>query len=167
METGIGYGTYKVFLDELLKALNDVFREGVILSFALFGSVARGEARTDSDIDLLIVHKPIDFDPYERLREALHSKICNEEYQKLVNDGLTPEPYPIFMTEIDLYERPLILLDIQDHGIVVYDTGTLKRRFESLRKRLIELGSKKVIMDDGKWYWVLKPDWKPGEVIEL
>jgi hypothetical protein len=54
-----------------------------------------------------------------------------------------------------------------DHGIIIYDNGILKRRFESLRKRLSELGSKKVVLEDGSWYWDLKPDWKPGEVIEL
>jgi len=29
------------------------------------------------------------------------------------------------------------------------------------------LGSRKVILGNGSWYWDLKPDWKPGEVIEL
>jgi predicted nucleotidyltransferase len=164
----IGYDTYKVFLDELLKALKDDFGEGVILSFALFGSVARGEARPDSDIDLLIVHKPIDFDPIGRLVKLLLGKVYeNDEYKRLQSLGLSADPYPIFMTEKDLYERPLILLDIQDHGIVIYDNGTLNKRFISLRKRLNELGSKKIALNDGTWYWDIKPDWKPGEVIEL
>lgn len=168
MKTGIGYETYKKYLDELLKELNNEFGEGVILSFALFGSVARGEARPDSDIDLLIVHKPIDFDPISKFVDILLykiSKCC--EYRNLRTNGLNPEPYPIFMTEKDLYESPLILLDIQEHGIIIYDSGVLKERFESLRDKLKKLGSKKVILEDGTWYWMIKPDWKPGEVFEL
>jgi hypothetical protein len=168
MKTGIGYETYKVFLDELLKALNDDFGEGTILSFALFGSVARSEARQDSDIDLLIVHKPINFDPIKRLVKLLLGKIReSDEYKRLQAMGLSADPYPIFMTENEIYERPLILLDILDHGIIIYDDGTLEKRFESLKTRLTELGSKRVVLDDGTWYWHLKPDWKPGEVIEL
>jgi len=168
MKTGIGYETYKLYLDELLKALNDSFGEGVILSFALFGSVSRGEARPDSDIDLLIVHRPIDFDPVNRLVNILISEIVNsDEYKRLQAKGLNPEPYPIFMTENELYERPLILLDILDHGIIIYDDGTLQKRFISLRKHLDELGTKKITLEDGTWYWIIKPDWKPGEVVEL
>ena len=164
----IGYDTYKIFLDELLKALKDDFGEGIILSFALFGSVARGEARPDSDIDLLIVHKSVEFDVMRRFVELLLHKVNKtNEYKRLQEKGLSADPYPIFMTEKDLYERPLILLDILDHGIVIYDNGILGKRFASLKLRLHELGSKRITLEDGTWYWILKPDWKPGEVIEL
>jgi uncharacterized protein len=168
METEIGYETYRLYLDELLKALNDDFGEGVILSFALFGSVARGEARPDSDIDLLIVHKPVEFSPMGRLVELLLRKVNKtNKYKELQEKGLSADPYPIFMTENDLYERPLILLDIMDHGIVIYDNGVLEKRFASLKQRLNELGSKRITLKDGTWCWILKPDWKPGEIIEL
>lgn len=165
--SGIGYDRYKNLLDQLLEDLRHDFGEDVILSFALFGSVARGSARPDSDIDVLIVHKPVDFEPMDRFIKVLSDLRESEEYQRLEREGLSPDPYVIFMTEKALYERPLILLDIMDHGIIIYDDGTLQRRFDSLRKRLAELGSKKVILEDGSWYWCLKPDWKPGEVIEL
>jgi predicted nucleotidyltransferase len=167
MVKGFGYATYKKLLDQLLQSLREAFGHDVIQAFALFGSVARGEARRDSDIDLLVVHKPVNFWPIEKsakVRRKLHK---SNEYRRLEAEGFTPDPYSIFMTEEDMYERPLILLDIMDHGIIIYDNGVLKRRFESLRKRLSELGSKKVVLEDGSWYWDLKPDWKPGEVIEL
>ncbi len=38
---------------------------------------------------------------------------------------------------------------------------------EMLKNRLIQLGSKKVILDDDTWYWNLKPDIEAGEIIEL
>jgi hypothetical protein len=164
---GIGYDKYKKLLDLLLQGLQEKFGEDFVLAFALFGSVARGEARPDSDIDILIVHKPIGFRPTEKFVEILFELREGEEYRKLRSEGLNPDPYPIFMTEEDLYERPLILLDIMDHGIIIYDNGVLEKRFNSLRKRLSELGAKKVVLEDGSWYWDLKPDWKPGEVIEL
>ena len=141
--------------------------EDVILAFALFGSVARGEARLDSDIDLLIVHKEVDFDPTKEFVKARFELEEETEYKRLRKSGLNPYPSAIFMTERDLWERPLILLDIIDHGLILYDTGVLQKRFDALRKRLAELGSKKIVLEDGTWYWDLKPDWKPGEIIEL
>jgi len=169
VETNIkfGYATYEKLLNQLLQRLRGAFGEDVILSFALFGSVARDEARPDSDVDLLIVHSPVDFDPLRRFVDVLLDFREGNEYRRLQEEGFRPDPYPIFMTEKEMYERPLILLDIMDHGIIIYDNGVLKKRFESLRKRLTELGTKKVVLEDGSWYWVLKPDWKPGEVIEL
>lgn len=165
---GLGYERYKLLIDKLFAELKQSFGEDVILSFAIFGSVARGEARENSDIDILVVHKPVEFDPVRRLAQLLVHRIYrSHEYEQLQRDGLNPDLYVIFMTEKDLYDRPLILLDILDHGIILYDDGTLEKRFKSLKKRLTELGSKKVVLDDGTWYWDLKPDWKPGEVFEL
>jgi len=46
----INYNTYKNFLDELLKSLISSFAKEEIISCALFGSVARGEANPYSDI---------------------------------------------------------------------------------------------------------------------
>ena len=37
---------------------------------------------------------------------------------------------------------------------------------ERLRKRLKELGARR-IWRGNVWYWDLKPDYKPGDVIEL
>ena len=38
---------------------------------------------------------------------------------------------------------------------------------ERLRARLEELGSRRIELDDGTWYWDLKPDLRPGEVVTL
>jgi hypothetical protein len=159
--------TYKGYLDLLLRKIKGAFGDDFLLSFALFGSVARGEARPDSDIDLLIVHKEVDFNPMRRFVDLVLELQRSEEYERLKRIGLHPDPYPIFMTKKELWEHPLILLDVLDHGIIIYDTGVLKRRLDALKKRLEELGSKKILLEDGSWYWDLKPDWKPGEVIKL
>ncbi len=36
-----------------------------------------------------------------------------------------------------------------------------------LRARLLELGSRRVRMPDGSWYWDLRPGMKHGEVVEI
>jgi len=57
---------YQRAVDEFMKRVLDTYRTR-IESIILFGSVARGEAKEDSDIDILIVTKQEDF----RLRRAL------------------------------------------------------------------------------------------------
>ncbi len=163
----IGCKQYALFLEQLLDRLRNSLGDEVILSLALFGSVARNEARPDSDIDLLIVHRKVGFYLTRRFVRIVFELKEEKEYQTLKKAGLNPNPCPVFMTEDELWERPLMLLDILDHGRILFDTGILQKRLQALKKRLAELGSKKVVLDDGRWYWDLKPDWKPGEVIEL
>lgn len=164
---GVGYETYRKFLCLLVERLKTALGEGRLLACCLFGSVARGEARADSDIDLLVVHAEGCDDPLGAFLAALREIRESEEYRRLVAAGYRPDPYPVLLSERDLWERPLILLDAMDHGIILWDTGVLAKRFAALRQRLDELGAKKVLLPDGRWYWDLKPDWRPGEVVAL
>jgi len=166
MRKKIGYSTYRIFLRETLDLLKDLFGHR-LLAVALFGSVARKQARPDSDIDLLIVHKDVDFCPMKTFVERQPLLRKGKGYKHLKVKGLDPYLSPVFLTERDLWERPLILLDVLDHGRILYDTGVLKRRLRMLQRRLRELGAKRIALPDGSWYWDLKPDWKPGEVIIL
>lgn len=161
------YETYRAFLDELVERLKAAFGEHGLLACCLFGSVARGEARPDSDMDLLIVHRDGYEDPLGTFLMTLREVQGAEAWRQLVASGYRPDPYPVLLSERDLWERPLILLDPMDHGIIVWDTGILAKRLAALRRRLDELGAKKVALPDGGWYWDLKPDWRPGEVITL
>lgn len=165
----IGYDTYKVLLDNIVELLKFHFGED-FLSCALFGSVARNEALPQSDIDLLIVHQSCGYRPMERFLKVLRDleKDKEKEYKRLKKDGFLPDPYPVFLDEKELEKNPLILLDVLDHGIILYDhDGILEKRLFSFKKRLQELGAKKVSLPDGSYYWDLKPDWKPKEVIEI
>ena len=90
-----GYATYEKLLNQLLQRLREAFGEDVILSFALFGSVARGEARPDSDINLLIVHKPLDFRPTEKFSGVRFDLREMDEYRRLQEEGFRPDPYPL------------------------------------------------------------------------
>jgi predicted nucleotidyltransferase len=158
---------FEELVDDLAKACGDVYADRLV-SVAVFGSVATGMMRPDSDIDILIVVDPL---PDGRLRRV-------EEFEKVevllqarraaaAASGVHTRLAPIFKTPAELdYGSPL-LLDMTEHVRILTDPqATLARRLERLRQRLIELGSRKV-QRDGGYYWLLKPDYKPGEVIEL
>jgi predicted nucleotidyltransferase len=98
---GLGYGHYKELLGSFLDLLKENFGNR-LLSFVLYGSVARGEAREDSDIDLLII------------------------------------------------------LD-----------NFFSNRLKKMKERLKVLGSKRIQLQDGTWYWDIKPDLKFGEIFTL
>ena len=139
-----------------------------LLAVACFGSVARGTPGPDSDLDLYVVtrtHVASLIDP--RLERIRHFR-KTPEYQALARNGYRPDPMPVFHTAATLATHPWILLDIADHGVVLYDPeGILSRELEAVRRRLRELGSKRIERPDGSWYWDLKPDWRPGELVEL
>ena len=72
------------------------------------------------------------------------------------------------MTPEELSRKPLILLDIVDHGVLLRDWhGFLSDKLERLKDIMKRFGSQKILFDDGSWAWDLKPDWQPGEVIEI
>ena len=138
-----------------------------LVAIALFGSVARGQARPDSDLDLYVVtRRPSLADP--RLRAMWQRIDASPEYKALVSAGYRPTPSPVPHTVDDLLRHPWILLDITHHGIVIYDPESLlERELNAVRRRMAELGSRRVDLPDGSWYWDLKPDWRPGEVVDL
>jgi hypothetical protein len=138
-----------------------------LVATALFGSVARGQARPDSDLDLYVVaRRPIVGD--SRLHGMWGRIDASPEYQALVRTGYRPTPAPIPHTVDDLARHPWILLDIVHHGVVLYDPeSVLAQELGAVRRRMAELGSQRIELPDGSWYWDLKPDWRPGEVVDL
>jgi hypothetical protein len=60
-----------------------------------------------------------------------------------------------------------LFLDMVEDAKVLFDRGHFfERVLERLRKRLKELGARRIWRGNA-WYWDLKPDYKPGDVIEL
>lgn len=138
-----------------VEALKEAMGER-LLAVALFGSVARGEATPESDIDLLVL---VSEGPWGALEECL-------QVRRVVEPGPLPRISPLVATPQQLRQNFLILLDVADEGIVLHDPqGLLADLLARLRCRLREWGSRKVRLPDGSWYWELKPDLRPGEVL--
>ena len=133
-----------------------------LVSVAIYGSAARGEAGEESDLDVLVVAEDLPDDLGERLRISGRLAIS------LRPPPGVPSPLSaVLLTPREVSRNPPILLDLVEDAVILYDRGGfLSRALERLRKRLKELGAKRVRTERG-WYWVLKPDAKFGEVVEI
>jgi hypothetical protein len=98
---------------------------------------------------------------YEKLKgTAAYRSLRARGKGSLISDLLfTPE---------EIERHPPILLDIIEDGILLYDKGDyLRNVLLSIRDTLTKLGSRRVMTNRGGYYWVLKPDIKPGEVVRI
>ena len=140
-----------------------VAREGLI-SIVLFGSVARREARPTSDIDVLLVAEGLPRRPADRRQPFLDAWEAARTAR-----GLPPVEWNLVVKTPDeaRYRSPLYL-DMVEDAILILDRG---RFFEEvlagLGERMRELGSRRVRLPDGSWYWDLKPDFRWGDVVEI
>ncbi|MFQ6014545.1 MAG: nucleotidyltransferase domain-containing protein [Anaerolineae bacterium] len=162
------FESYCPLLERFLSLLQEEMGEALV-GVVLYGSLARNQVKPDSDIDLLVVGRGSKGEVEEGYRHACDALEETPEYRALVKEGIWPSISPFIVTDEYLRQNtPWLLLEIQDHGLFLYDPeGFLAWKIEQVRERMRELGTKKVMLPDGSWYWDVKPDWKPGEVFEL
>ncbi len=149
---------------ELLKgALGDN-----LVSVVLFGSVARGEACADSDIDLLVIAEHLPPGRFARLRQLEEvERSFESELDRLRSLSLEPRLAQLLKTRQEATRLVPVYLDLVHDACFLYDRDEFFRsvlaRLETSLKRL---GAERRTCGRTR-YWILKPDWKPGEVIEL
>ncbi len=167
----VNYTTYERLLRHFLALVREEYKDEII-TVALYGSVARGEAKPNSDLDLILV---IENSPssYEKSTKRFILKVEDslkdgKEFRNLVKSGLYPDLRPIILSRSEASMNRYVFLDLIEDAIILFDKNNFfKERLEALKRRLKELGSEKVELGDGGWYWILKPDLKFGEVFEL
>ncbi|MEM1944846.1 MAG: nucleotidyltransferase domain-containing protein [Nitrososphaerota archaeon] len=138
-------------LDALLQDLGDR-----LVSLAIFGSVARGEARHDSDLDVLVICEGLPESRMDRIGLFMMSE------RKL--DGLLDQLYeqgywivisPIILTPEEAIRAPAVFLDMTEDAVILYDREYfLGKLLERLRDRLREMGAERVWLGR-RWYWRL------------
>jgi len=159
------YLNYASFIAQKLEE----YLQNDLISVVLFGSAARGEAGEGSDIDILIVANKFGmggrFEVFNAIEKDLRT---SDEYRKLKKNNLGTLISPVPLTPSEIEKNPSILLDIVTDGIIMYDIDDfIEDKLENLRKKLKKIGSKKIFLDDKRYYWDLKPDYKLGEVVEI
>lgn len=154
-------------LDALLNASRGHYGSRLV-ALAVFGSVGRGSARPDSDIDLLVVAedlpdgRPARVDDFAQVEATLASRLASA-----AAIGMSAELSPIFKTPAELRQGSLLLLDMVDDAVILYDRErVLDEAFCRLRQRLQQLGARRIWLGNA-WYWDLKPDYRQGEIFEI
>ncbi|MDI6885916.1 MAG: nucleotidyltransferase domain-containing protein [archaeon] len=160
---------YVGLIEEYCSLIKNHFRDRLI-SICLFGSVARGEAKPGSDIDILVVADDLPIDIGLRIKETnyVHENLKKSEaYISLCKSGVSGLVSDIFFTPEEIERHPPILLDMVEDGIIWYDKEDFLRKvLLSIKENLKKLEAKKVTTEKG-YYWVLKPDIKPGEIVRI
>lgn len=135
-----------------------------LVSVVLYGSVARGTARPDSDIDVLVVAEGLEGVPAERRAPLLAAW----QATRIAHDLPAVEWSLVTKTPEEARHASPLYLDMVEDGVLLLDRNRFFAEvLERLRGRMKELGSRRVFLEDGSWYWDLKPDFRWGEVITL
>ncbi|ACP34887.1 DNA polymerase beta domain protein region [Sulfolobus islandicus L.S.2.15] len=158
---------YKSLLEKLTKLLQEEFQDKLI-SVVLYGSVARGDNRKDSDIDLLLVIKDLPKTITERI--ILFDKVerkLDDDIMRLMDEGYYVTFSPILKTPEEAMRFSPIYMDMTEDAIILYDrNGFFRKVLEKTKKRLKELGFERVWLSKKSWYW-RKRDYKFGEIIDF
>ena len=172
MAAGVIKNLHAIKQESYLQLICDVaevlIREYRDCSICIYGSIARGTARPESDLDILVIS-----DSFKGSKTLRVEELCRveervaDELKRLRRYGLYTNLsfYPLRREEVLRF--PLVMLDVVVDGVIIRDNGFLEKAIMMLRERLTRLGAKRVMLSDGSWYWDLKPDYAFGEVVEL
>jgi predicted nucleotidyltransferase len=132
----------------------------------VYGNVARSLATRDSDFDMLVIFENLPRSIFVRVRLFKRAEdLIQPLLDDLMDSGCAVALSQVIKTRSETTRFSQIYIDMTEDAAIVYDKGGF---FEGvltrLIKRLRELG---VWVNDKSWYWVLKGDYKFGEVIEI
>ncbi len=158
---------YRTLVSELLKALLAKWGDKLV-SLVVYGSVARNEARRDSDVDLLVIGRGLPKSRFKRqdLFEEAERDIENL-VDKLWSEGYYVDFSPIILDVEEARRHRPLYLDMVVDAVIVFDRDDFfKKVLDEMAERMRSLGAERRKV--GKlWYWILKKDYRLGEVIEI
>ncbi len=143
---------------------------GRVYSVVLFGSVARGEARQNSDLDFLVVVKGLPENYSQRVKEIsqIMEKLTKTKLTLWEKRGIFANIEAIVLTPEEASINQPVYLDMATDAIIIYDRKDfMKNTLSKLRRKLEELGARKITTPEGNWYWQLKEKVERGEVVEI
>lgn len=165
----MGYREEYYKLIEKLRDVSIEFYKDRLVSIAIFGSVAKDTFRPDSDIDILIVAEYLPKGRIKRVAEFEENveNRLSEDIKMMSKNNIYPYLSPVIKSIEEVKQGSPLFLDMIEDVKILYDKDKFFENYLSeLKEKLKKLGSKKVYFKGG-YYWLLKPDYKPGDIIEL
>lgn len=155
------------FLPLVTEAVRRHYADNLV-ALAVFGSVGRGTPRSDSDIDLLIICRRL---PQGRMKRVDDFMAVEDALAPALRDlaglGIHTTLSPVIKTPEEALQGSHLFLDMTEDARILHDPeGFLAGLLGQLRERLASWGAKRV-RHGSAWYWIVKPDAKPGEVWDL
>jgi len=153
--------------EEYLQLIYDVLRavRGRIelISFCVYGSVARGQAKKSSDLDVLLVSDEFEGSIASRIDLlSFVDEETKEERAFLRKNGYEVAVSLMPLRREEAEASPILFLDLAANAKVLYDEGGfLGGVLTKLKAKLDLAGSRRVETEHG-WYWDLKPDYRRG-----
>lgn len=158
---------FAALLDDLCRACRELYGDRLI-SLVIFGSVGRGTATAESDVDVLVVARDLPRGRIPRVEEfaAVEQRLA-AAMASARQLGVTTRLSPLFKTPDEVAVGSPLFLDMTEDAKLLFDRdGSFAGVLRALAARLATLGAKRVWRGRA-WYWDLKPDFKPGEIIEI
>jgi len=139
-----------------------------LISVVLYGSVARSEHREDSDVDMLVVVSQLPTGAHarrnliRRVEEPVEDELRSERpFACIITVMKTP-------TEVSRGGPLFYDMTLPGGCVVYFDRDDSFADFlQSMREKMQKLGSIRRHTDTGYPYWDLKPDWRPGDKVDL
>lgn len=161
---------YRALGETFAKVLLDRLSEQIIC-IVLYGSVARGRARPESDIDLFVVAGETDqesSDVQNRIGKLDLDFWDGPESSELRARGYRANIETLVVSKARALRGLPIYLDMTLDAIVLHDPAKFfVQRIELARRQMAELRSYREWIGPEEYFWHLKADAKPGEVFEL
>ncbi|MCS7137903.1 MAG: nucleotidyltransferase domain-containing protein, partial [Candidatus Caldarchaeum sp.] len=124
------------YLNLILLTAKHIIRGLKDVSMAIFGSVARGTAEPQSDVDILVVSD--DFagslgQRVDKLFDHVLGQDVRAEVRWLFDNKVYANLSFLPLTRREVGKRPTVLLDLTDDAVIIYDDD------EFLQKALVEM----------------------------
>lgn len=167
---GINYFSpqHRQFIEALFQQVRRHYGPNLV-TLAVYGSYARGEARPNSDIDLLIV---LDHVAEKGRRKRIGDFVRNVETPvdriRLVSEkeGNAVDVSVLIVSKDEAQSFQPLYLDMAGYVVLLEDKNNfLKMRLDRVREKMKIWGSRKVEAG-GHWYWDICPALKWGDVID-
>jgi predicted nucleotidyltransferase len=157
----------KSLIVKLKKAVIAIYGERLV-SCAIFGSVGRRTATSESDIDILIIADNLPRGRMARVKEFEKvEEVLAKDLEKLNKKRIYLSLSPVIKTKEEVLFGSPLFLDMIDDALIIFDRNKFFNDYlEKFKDRLNGLGAKKINLGS-YWYWILKSDYKLGEVFEI